>query len=665
MKQALAAAAALNQTPLDWDGNVAHILEAIRRARKLGARILALPELCITGYGCEDAFHSPGVLEEALTAAQTIARSTRGMLVTVGLPLEVEGALYSAVALLANGAIAGFVCKQHLAGDGIHYEPRWFKPWPQGVAASVRVGDKRVPVGDLLFEADGARIGIEICEDAWVAQRPGISLASRGADIIMNASASPFSFGKHEVRKRIVLEGSRAFGVSYLYTNLLGCEAGRIIYDGGPMVAAHGELLAQGHRLSFSDVEVVAARISISRSRLARRRQASFRPTLCDDLGLVEVPGMRLFSETGAALRPLPQPDWERSPDIKHEEFARAVMLGLFDYMRKSRSEGFVVSLSGGVDSSAATCLVALMVRAALAELGHKGLSGRLPHVPGLARLKEEKAIVKRLLACAYQGSENSSQLTRDAAAAVAREAGAEFCDLDITRQVSGYEELVSKALKVKISWKDHDLARQNIQARARAPSVWLIANLRRALLLSTGNRSEAAVGYATMDGDTSGGLSPLGGIDKAYLREWLLWLERQGPAGLGRFASLKGVNVQAPTAELRPARERQTDEGDLMPYVVLDAIERCAVRDKLLPVEAYRKLASDFAGRYPKRDLAAWVERFFVLWSRNQWKRERYAPSFHLDDENLDPKTWCRFPILSGGYDKELRELRKIARRR
>jgi NAD+ synthase (glutamine-hydrolysing) len=186
------------------------------------------------------------------------------------------------------------------------------------------------------------------------------------------------------------------------------------------------------------------------------------------------------------------------------------------------------------------------------------------------------------------------------------------------------------------------------------------LANLRNALLLSTSNRSEAAVGYATMDGDTCGGLSPIAGIDKAFLREWLRWMETIGPDGIGPVPALEQVNRQQPTAELRPHDAGQTDEDDLMPYDVLDEIERAAIRDKLSPVEVYRRLRAR-EDRYSSQQLGFWVERFFQLWCRNQWKRERYAPSFHLDDENLDPKTWCRFPILSGGFQRELRQLREV----
>jgi NAD+ synthase (glutamine-hydrolysing) len=187
-----------------------------------------------------------------------------------------------------------------------------------------------------------------------------------------------------------------------------------------------------------------------------------------------------------------------------------------------------------------------------------------------------------------------------------------------------------------------------------------MLANVRGALLLATSNRSEAAVGYTTMDGDTCGGLSPIAGIDKAFLRRWLRWMQTTGPAGLAPIPVLELVNNQQPTAELRPASEGQTDEGDLMPYDLLDAVERAAIRDKLMPLEVFRRVRPQFK-QYSAAQLVAWVERFFRLWCRNQWKRERYAPSFHLDDENLDPKTWCRFPILSGGFERELAELRRV----
>ncbi len=189
---------------------------------------------------------------------------------------------------------------------------------------------------------------------------------------------------------------------------------------------------------------------------------------------------------------------------------------------------------------------------------------------------------------------------------------------------------------------------------------MWLLANVKNALLLSTSNRSEAAVGYATMDGDTCGGLCPIAGIDKAFLLDWLRWLETEradGPAPHPRPGGRQPRCSRLPSCVRRPPG--QTDEDDLMPYRVLDAIERAAIRDKQPPVEVFRTVRPQFP-QYTVAQLQLWVERFFRLWCRNQWKRERYAPSFHLDDENLDPKTWCRFPILSGGFERELADLRE-----
>ncbi len=651
------AAAALNQTPLDWSGNRRHILAALAEARAAGASVVCLPELCITGYGCEDAFHAAFVHRTAWAELQAILPETRGLVVALGLPVLFRNALYNAVALVVDGRIAGFVAKRHLAGDGIHYEPRWFKPWPAGVRAELEVEGEGYPFGDVFFDVGGLRIGFEICEDAWVANRPGAALALKGVDLILNPSASHFAFGKIEIRKRFVIEGSRAFGVGYVYANLLGNEAGRIIYDGGALIAAGGRLVAAGPRFSFRDVLVTTATIDLDRARMGQARTASYEPEVArGDEGRVRVD----FAVPAATLERAEAtlPEWEGGPQVKEEEFARAEALALFDYLRKSRSGGFVVSLSGGADSAAVSALVGLAVRLAVAELGLAAVQEKLRHLAAATEAKEERALVRALLVCVYQATRNSSATTREAARRIAAGVGAEFLEFDVDTLVRGYTQIVAAAVGRPLTWEKDDIALQNIQARVRSPGVWLLANLRNALLLSTSNRSEAAVGYATMDGDTSGGLSPVAGIDKAYLRRWLRWMQEAGPAGVGPLPELDAINVQAPTAELRPAERKQTDEDDLMPYDVLDACERAAIRDKQSPVEVLATVRLQFPA-HAEADLRLWVERFFRLWSRNQWKRERYAPSFHLDDENLDPKTWCRFPILSSGFARELGEMR------
>ena len=657
------AGAALNQTPLDWDGNRDRILAAIAAARAAEVAVLCLPELCITGYGCEDAFFAAGVQRMALEVLAEIVPHTGGIAVALGLPLRFESGLYDAAAFVADGRLAGIACKQHLAGDGIHYEPRWFRPWQRGQRGVVAVAGREIPVGDLRFDCGGLRIGFEICEDAWVPDRPGAALAARGIDLILNPSASHFAFGKDEIRRRLVLEGSRAFAAGYVYANLVGNEAGRAIYDGNVTIAAAGRMLAAGRRFSFADQSLTVADVDMGELRAAQARLA-VQPVSDADEG--DVVPVAFAPPAAAGAVPEAGVDhrdpWEHGGHVKEEEFTRAVALGLFDYARKSRSRGFVVSASGGADSSAVACLVAIAVRQAAGELTLPGAAARLgmppPSGDGDAALCR---LTGAVLTCVYQSTSNSGPVTRAAAHGLAAALGATFHEFDVEPLVRGYEAIVSRSIGRPLTWEADDVARQNVQARARSPGVWMLANLTGALLVSTSNRSEAAVGYATMDGDTSGGIAPLAGIDKAYLRRWLAWLETAGPAGFGPLPALAAVNAQAPTAELRPAAAGQTDEADLMPYDVLDRAERYAVRDRLDPVTVWRRLRADFPG-HPPAQLARWTERFFTLWSRNQWKRERYAPSFHLDDENLDPKTWCRFPILSGGYARELAALRAAA---
>jgi NAD+ synthase (glutamine-hydrolysing) len=668
MKLIKVGVACVNQTPFAWDENFAHLARAIEQARREGVTLLCLPELAITGYSCEDAFFMDGLLDTAFSQLEELAALTTGMVVAVGLPLYHEKALYNAAALLAHGDIVGFVAKQFLAGDGIHYEPRWFKPWPAGemdwLERTARDGSiRRWPIGDLLFDLGDVRIGFEICEDAWVANRPGTDLALRGVDVLLNPSASHFAFGKFAVRQRFVIEGSRAFGVAYLYANLLGNESGRVIYDGGGLIASNAELVARGRRLSFHEVELATAVIDVDANRREQARRGSHRPR--HDAEQLVIEHAFTWPARKPELAPTVAASWEDSPRLREEEFARAVALGLWDYLRKSRAQGYVVSLSGGADSAACAVLVALAVRLALAELGPGGMLARLP---GARRLRDEierggdlEAMVGALLACAYQPTENSGRVTRTAAEHVARALGAEYHVIDVDPQYKQYITAVEAAVGRKLAWETDDVALQNIQARVRAPSIWMLANLRGAVLITTSNRSEAAVGYATMDGDTSGGLAPLGGIDKSYLRQWLHHLEHHGLDGVPPIAALSFINAQQPTAELRPreaGKAEQTDEADLMPYEFLEAVEDAAIRDKHTPVEVLQQLHPRYA-QYTALQLATWIERFFRLWCQNQWKRERLAPSFHLDDRNLDPRSWCRFPILSGGFERELAELR------
>lgn len=660
MKLIKVAGAVLNQIPMAWENNKRNILNAIEEARNQQVSVLCLPELCLTGYGCEDAFFSLGVQRTALDMLFEIAPHTQGMVVCVGLPLSYQNRIFNTACLLVDGKIKGFVAKRFLAGNGIHYEPRWFTPWQMDMETTIEISDLQgkthnFPLGDIFFNVGGVKIGFEICEDAWVANRPGRNLYRYGVDVILNPSASHFAFSKLETRKRFVLEGSRSFGVAYIYVNLLGNEAGRAIYDGGTLIASSGTLLAVGERLTFHDHLLTTAIIDIGEARLAQSQFSTvfIVPELQETCIKVDF----TFPNIRPEVLQDKDKNWEKSPFIQEEEFTRTLALGLFDYLRKSRSHGFVISLSGGADSSAIAALCYLMIRLGVESIGFEAFKQKLAYIKGVQTAQNAEEIAKLLITTAYQGTENSSETTRSASEKVAKAVFSDHYELNINNLVNEYRHIISQSIGRELTWQQDDITLQNVQARVRSPSIWMFANIKNALLLSTSNRSEAAVGYATMDGDTSGGLSPIAGIDKAFLRQWLRWLEKQGVEGRIQIPELVCVNEQAPTAELRPLENKQTDEDDLMPYDVLDSIEEAAIRDKKMPLECFLLLQMKFPN-YTEKQLKDWTAKFFRLWCRNQWKRERYAPSFHLDDKNLDPKTWCRFPILSGGFERELAEL-------
>ena len=605
------AGATVNQTPIDWKGNTANIVAAIAEAKRQRVRLLCFPELCITGYGCEDLFLSDWVAEEAWRQTKLIAAQCADITVIVGLPVRWDGVTYNGACIISDRVIQGITLKQNLARDGVHYEPRWFDAWLANEQRTIDYDGESVPVGDITYHLEGIHFGFEICEDAWrKAKRPGYRLKERGVQLILNPSASHFAMGKSELREReVVIDGSRLFSCAYLFVNHLGNEAGRMVYDGDIIFGQHGKVLKINNRFSLRPWQVLTCEVDMA---------------------------------DATASETMPITDGKEAND----ELTRAASLALFDYVRKSKARGFVLSLSGGADSSMCAVLVAEMIRRASHELGWDRFN-ELTHLP--ASVRDVSTATGMLLTCAYQATNHSSEATFQSARQLATSLGATFHHWTIDEPVAYYTRQIEKAIGRPLSWEADDIALQNIQARGRSPVIWLLANIQRAVLLTTSNRSEGDVGYATMDGDTSGSLAPIAGLDKPFILQWLGYAQH----ALG-YDGLEHVNNLTPTAELRPQEHAQTDEKDLMPYNILVAIEKLAIRDRQPPRNVFDALAR----HHDRAEIKKHIIKFFRLWAANQWKRERLAPSFHFDDLNVDPRSWCRFPILSGNFDHELAEL-------
>ena len=610
-------AASLNQTPLDWDNNKSNILEAITAAQTEGINLLCLPEMCIPGYGCEDLFLHGWVADKSMAMLFEILPETRDIALVVGLPINFQNKIYNTVCLIDNGRILGFQAKQNLPKDGVHYEPRWFEPWESSSITSIDINGDNYPFGDQTYLVNDKRLGFEICEDAWVTDRPACRLAEQNIDIILNPSASHFAMMKSIEREDRVIAASKSFDCTYVFANQLGNEAGRLIYDGDAVIAHKGVLTASNQLFSFNSVELCWSEIDYNSG-----------STTTKNIGAVH--------------------------GNKEEQFVAATALGLYDYLRKSKSNGFVLSLSGGADSSTCLILLSEMIKRGVKALGNSRFLESLGLKDQQGSGDSVEAINHQLITVAYQATDHSSAQTLDSAKSLAENVNANFYKWSITDEIEHAREIIETVIGRELLWESDDIVLQNIQARSRSPIIWMLANLQNSLLITTSNRSEGSVGYTTMDGDTSGSLAPIAGVDKPFIIRWLQWAE----INLG-YSALSKVNQLIPSAELRPKSQAQADEVDLMPYAILNQIEGLFVHKKMSPIAVHAELAKTL----PVDEAATFVIKFFKLWTRNQWKRERFAPSFQLDAYNIDPRSWFRFPILSSGFNNELAELSKLIR--
>lgn len=604
----------LNQTPLDWRGNLNNIRESIKIAKDNSVDILCLPELSITGYGCQDLFYHDWFIQKSDDILKEIRLLTKSITVIVGHPLSFNKKRYNSCCIIRNQKILGFFIKSNLPNDGIHYEKRWFEGWEYGKVDKFNFLNQSYPIGNFQIEYDNnLTLGFEICRDMWDEERPANYIKTKKNLIIFNPIASHYAFKKFDFRKKLVVESSKKFNCTYISVNLLGNESGKVIFEGDTILASEGKLISVNDRFSFKN-------ISFSKYDIDFNNQS-------DKINY-------------------------ESPKI-YDEFIDAFSLGLSDYLFKSNLNGFALSLSGGLDSSSIAILTYEMIKRILEKQGIETLNKKfnLNLIPSDNIHSNIKKVINKILFTAYQETENSTKETKRSAKILSDFIGSNHFEWSIDSEVKSITEKISNKTSKKYSWEENDITLQNVQARVRSPFIWFIANANNLLLLSTSNRSESSVGYSTMDGDSSGSISPIAGIDKVFIKDLLKYLrEKYNYTCLDNVLSLK------PSAELKPTNKKQFDEDDLMPYNILSEIERCFVKERKGPREIYnilkRKELSD------DESLKKNIKNFFKLLATNQWKRERTAPSFHFDDYSLDASTWFRFPILSNNFKEEIDSL-------
>ena len=601
----------LNQTPLDWRGNLKNIKESITLAKDNKVEILCLPELSITGYGCQDLFYHDWFIQKSNDELDKIRLLSKSIIVIVGHPLSFKNKKYNSCCIIRDQKILGFFIKSNLPNDGIHYEKRWFDGWKYGEIDKIDFQNESYPIGTIQIEYnDKLTLGFEICRDMWGEERPANYIKTKKNLIIFNPIASHYAFNKFYFRKNLVIESSKKFNCTYLSVNLLGNESGKVIFEGDTILASNGKLLCINDRFSFDNISFSYFDINFKN----QLKEINY-----------------------------------KSPEI-YEEFIDAFSLGLSNYLYKSNLKGFALSLSGGVDSSSIAILIYEMIRRILEKQGIETLNKKfnLNLIPSDNIHLNVQEIINKILYTAYQKTKNSSRETQESAKILSEFIGSNHYEWSIDSEVKSITEKISDKTAKKYSWEKHDITLQNVQARVRSPYIWFITNANNLLLLSTSNRSESSVGYSTMDGDSSGSISPIAGLDKVFLKNLLKYLKEKY-----NYACLDNVLSLKPSAELKPIGQNQYDEDDLMPYNVLTEIERNFIKERKGPKEIFNILKrKEFAS---DEILKKYIRTFFQLFARNQWKRERTAPSFHFDDYSLDASSWLRFPILSNNFKEEI----------
>jgi NAD+ synthase (glutamine-hydrolysing) len=548
------ALAQLNVVVGDLAGNRQRIVGAIGEARAVGADLVLLPELVITGYPPEDLLLRPGFLHAARRTLEEVAAASTGIVSLVGTPW-LDHDLANACAVCVDGEIRGVYRKQFLPNYGVFDEHRYFAEGRDLVL--LRFGESLT--------------GLTICEDIWQPGPPATDLALAGAELIVNLSASPFHVGKAEEREEMLVTRARDTSSFLAFCNLVGGQD-ELVFDGHSVVLDDsGEVVARApgfeEHLLVVDVEPTFA--LGRRLRDVRRRELDRSRESAPAADVVDV---------GALTERAPS----APPEIvdfaeELEQMRRALTLGLRDYVAKNGFADVVVGVSGGIDSAVTAALCA-------------------------------DALGNERVHCVSMPSQYSSEGTRADARSLAESLGCQFLEIPIEEIVSSYGE----ALRGPTGGGPEGLAAENLQARVRGVLLMALSNTHGWLVVSTGNKSELAVGYSTLYGDMVGGFSLLKDVFKTDVFRLARYLNERAGRELVPVSTIE----RAPSAELRPD---QRDEDSIPAYDALDPV-----------LEAYVELDRSREELLEEFD-AAVVERVLALVDRAEYKRRQAPPGVKL----------------------------------
>ncbi|CAI6327155.1 unnamed protein product [Periconia digitata] len=673
----------LNQWALDWEGNLARIKQSIVEAKSKGARLRVGPELEVCGYGCLDHYLESDVYEHSMEMLYEIMkdRSFDDIVIDIGMPVQHQSLRFNCRVIILNGKILLIRPKLFLANDGNYREMRYFTPSKPNHLETFTIPSRRIielhgsstcPFGDALLRFDDTTLGVETCEELFTPNAPHILMGLNGAEIFSNASGSHHALRKLDQRLSLIREATAKNGGVYIYANQQGMDGDRLYYDGCSTIICNSDIVARGSQFSLNDVEVVTATIDLKRvvdHRFAPSRgmQAVAAPTYES----ISVP-FALCGSSSAVVTKIPTSSLAAQLHAPEEEIALGPAAWLWDYLRRSKAAGFLIPLSGGLDSCSTATLVFSMCRMVFQALeeGNEQVRLDVKRIAGAHREegwmpKSPQDLCNTILHTVYMAmSKQSSEETSSRAARLSEAIGSYHLRLEIDDVFHAERDLLKSTNNFTPTFEGstaENIALQNIQARTRMVTAYYYAQMlptvrqRKGggslLVLGSANCDEALRGYYTKYDASAADINPIGSISKVDLKKFLAWAESEFSLPI-----LHEFLDATPTAELQPITEdyTQSDEADMgMTYAELSVFGKLRKEERLGAFGMFERLLEEWGDQHSPREIAVKVKRFIHFYSINRHKMTILTPSYHAesyspDDNRFDLRPFC-YP---GQYD-------------
>lgn len=613
------AAATPRITVADCKANGEEILRLVRKMAKEHAKIMVFPELCITGYTCQDLFLQRRLLDSARDTLLWIAKETKetDALIFVGIPICFEGKLYNAAAALNRGKVLAIIPKTYLPNYGEFYEQRHFASGHENITY-LNLGGEEIPFGTNLIlyskEVPDLTVAAEICEDLWVPVPPSVHHAVAGARIIVNLSASNEMVGKESYRRKLVTGQSARLVCGYVYANAGEGESTQdLVFGGQNMIAENGVILSAGKRFENS---VIYGEIDVKRLSDERRRLSTY--PMEDQKGYVRIP-FKVREEETILSRIFPKypfvPDNLEERDLRCEEILNIQATGLKTRMEHIHCSRAMVGLSGGLDST----LALLVIARAFDMMGQK----------------------REKIHCVTMPCFGTTDRTYQNACHLSARIGAKLSEINIMEAVKQHFADIGHDIQV------HDVTYENCQARERTQVLMDLANQENAILVGTGDLSELALGWATYNGDHMSMYGVNASVPKTLVRHLVRYY-----ADTCKDETLQKVLMDildTPVSpELLPPKEGQIAQKteDLVgPYELHDYFLYYMLRAGFDPAKIYRTACETFMGMYEKETILKWLKIFYRRFFAQQFKRSCLPDGPKVGSVAVSPRGDLRMP--------------------